>query len=231
MPSPKSVQLYAAKRGLDINAQVTPSPMRSQPIPQIPMASAVEYAWQAHIAGSDAAELHGDCTSPIDRVLRGVGSIALSRLAQLAAIDDWDYADGYGWVPGKEPEFRPPNTRSVTIRVRCRKCAECLAHKRRQWTARGIAEVRHSMRTWFGTLTVSPERRFQAKLMADKREGVRGNGSLSKLSSVERTRAIAAVPVHAAGGESAGNRLCVAHTPASISGWHPIAYALVSAIA
>lgn len=169
--------------------------MRSRPIPQIPLASATEYAWQAHINGSDAAELHGDCSSPIDRALRGVGSIVLSNLAQLAANDNWDYLGRYGytWVPGKEPDFRPPKTRTITVRVRCRKCPECLRHKRRLWTARGIDEVRTSMRTWFGTLTVSPERRFQAKLMADKREALRGNGSLSSLTSVERTRAIASV--------------------------------------
>ncbi|AZI37897.1 hypothetical protein NT2_13_00600 [Caenibius tardaugens NBRC 16725] len=157
--------------------------------PQIPLATSREYAWQAHVNGTDAAEFHGDCTSPIDRALRGVGSPLLAALAQWKVDEDIDYADGYGLIG----EFAPPNTRTVFVRVRCRKCEACLGYKRRLWTARAIYEVRQSMRTWFGTLTVGPERRLWAQMVADKRAVMARGESLSSLSSVERTRALAAV--------------------------------------
>ncbi|WP_324742999.1 hypothetical protein U8326_06245 [Tsuneonella sp. CC-YZS046] len=131
--------------------------------------------------------MHGDCLSPVDRALRGVGSVALARLGQWQDDDDLDYVEGHGMLG----DFKEPATRTVYVRVRCRKCARCLAHKRRLWTARAMDEVRWSMRTWFGTLTVSPERRFQATMLADKRVSNTRCESLSSLSSVERTRAIA----------------------------------------
>lgn len=136
--------------------------------------------------------MHGDCKAPRDVALRGVEALLLKQLAAIREDPFVDYADGYGWLPGREPRPEAPRTRTVYLRVRCRKCPACLKHKRRLWTARGIAEVRTSMRTWFGTLTVSPERRFQAKLLADKRSTTRRGEALSELSSVERTRAIAA---------------------------------------
>lgn len=161
--------------------------MPPKPIPQIPYATATDYAWTAHLTGSDAAEFHGDCTAPVDIALRGVGSVALKRLTQWRDDPSVDYADGYGVVG----EFNHPKTRSVYLRVRCRKCERCLAYKKRLWTARGIAEVRMSMRTWFGTLTVAPERRLWAQMVADKKCNLARREPLSKLTTVERTRAIA----------------------------------------
>ena len=45
--------------------------------------------------------------------------------------------------------------------VRCRKCEQCLAHRRRLWTARAIDECALAHRNWFGTLTVRPEDRVR----------------------------------------------------------------------
>lgn len=66
---------------------------------------------------------------------------------------------------GVEPD------RSVvqTVEVRCRKCETCLMHRRRHWTARAISETRSSLRTWFGTLTLRPDRATWAHMSALKR--------------------------------------------------------------
>ena len=48
----------------------------------------------------------------------------------------------------------------VEMAARCRKCAGCLEHRRRLWTARALQEVNAHARTWFGTLTIRPEDRF-----------------------------------------------------------------------
>lgn len=163
--------------------------MRSQPLPAVPLGAARDYAWRAYVHGSDAAPFHGDCRSPVDRMLRGVESLALARLKDLAA-NDWDFADGYGWI-GPSP-IGSPDTRTVAVRVRCRKCPECLAQKRRMWTARAIDEIGRSMRTWFGTLTVSPERRFHAMMLADRESARRWAAPLNAQSPQDRTKLIAA---------------------------------------
>lgn len=46
--------------------------------------------------------------------------------------------------------------------VPCRKCNECLKHRARLWTARAVDELRLSNRTWFGTITLSPEAQYMA---------------------------------------------------------------------
>lgn len=55
----------------------------------------------------------------------------------------------------------------VTVAARCRRCEHCLAHRRQLWTARAVDEVKAAPRTWFGTLTVSPENRFRHEVAAD----------------------------------------------------------------
>jgi len=82
---------------------------------------------------------------------------------------------------------------SVVIAYRCRKCEKCLAQKRRQWTARAIAEVRQSTRTWFGTLTVRPVERFRAQVRADIAARQRWAERLSALSDKDRLKFISRV--------------------------------------
>ena len=50
----------------------------------------------------------------------------------------------------------------VEIITPCRKCNKCLDMRSRVWAARAMAEIEASSRTWFGTLTLSPERHHQA---------------------------------------------------------------------
>lgn len=42
----------------------------------------------------------------------------------------------------------------------CRKCPTCLRKRAALWRGRAITEIEASERTWFGTLTCSPERHF-----------------------------------------------------------------------
>lgn len=44
--------------------------------------------------------------------------------------------------------------------VPCRQCEPCLAHRRRVWQSRILTEILASRRTWFGTLTLSPEEHY-----------------------------------------------------------------------
>jgi hypothetical protein len=143
------------------------------------------------LSGTDAAELHGDCLSPVDVPLRGVESLLRKQLASIRDDPFVDYADGYGWLPGREPRPLPPEVRTVYVRVRCRKCATCSAARRRLWTARAFSETRNAVRTWFGTLTVAPDRRFQAMCMADREATIRRAERLDAMSDIERTKLVA----------------------------------------
>lgn len=78
----------------------------------------------------------------------------------------------------------------VQLQSRCRQCEPCFAHRRRLWTARAVDEISVSNRTWFGTLTVEPHRRFQLEVEAETRLRV-CNETLSDLTPSERYRTIA----------------------------------------
>lgn len=76
----------------------------------------------------------------------------------------------------------PRELGTVEIGVRCRKCAPCLRHRRRLWTARCVDEIVPSTRNWFATLTVKPEQRFLASCEAAIRAKRAGHGEWSCLS-------------------------------------------------
>lgn len=50
-----------------------------------------------------------------------------------------------------------PNSIGVIMHVKCRKCDLCRDERRRLWAARAKTETQQAVRTWFGTLTLSPE--------------------------------------------------------------------------
>ncbi|UIW10394.1 replication initiator protein [Flyfo microvirus Tbat2_171] len=62
--------------------------------------------------------------------------------------------------------IEPDQVLSVTIDTRCRKCVQCLRHRARLWTARAMDETKASTRTWFGTLTLAPDRQTWARYSA-----------------------------------------------------------------
>lgn len=47
----------------------------------------------------------------------------------------------------------------------CRECENCLRRRQQHWSLRAQAEWRNSIRTWFGTLTLSPDAHYRTKLM------------------------------------------------------------------
>lgn len=59
-----------------------------------------------------------------------------------------------------------PHTYFGDIIVPCRRCEACLRHRRRLWTARALMETRRAERTWFGTLTLSPDSHMLMKARA-----------------------------------------------------------------
>lgn len=74
-------------------------------------------------------------------------------------------ADGrYVWEP----------KRTLSMKVRCRKCEGCRKERRMMWTARAAREWRQSTRTWFVTLTLRPEEHY--KLQTRVRLDVRAEG-------------------------------------------------------
>lgn len=151
-------------------------------------------SYKAAVDGGSTAILSGDCSAPIDRELRGAGSPLLKQLGELSEADWYatsDHYPVYRYVPGMEPRGAPPATQTVYVRLRCRKCPECLEQRRRQWTAKAIVETRQSSRTWFGTLTVGPDRRFWAKACAERFVAKARNEPFGMLTPVERTREIA----------------------------------------
>lgn len=62
----------------------------------------------------------------------------------------------------------------VTIITKCHKCGTCLKERSKLWTARAIAETEMAHRTWFGTLTLSPDAAFLALSRARARESAQG---------------------------------------------------------
>lgn len=162
-------------------------------IPQIDVKSARSYLYEAGLSGFDAAPRHGRCLAPKDRQLKGVTDAVLTVARSITddPFVDWIEEEGKRrYLPGREPrpEYRKGEIRHAWVRVPCRKCDECLKHRRRLWTARAMTETRNALRTWFGTLTVSPDRRFHAMMLADRKSC----GELDKMTDLERTRAVAA---------------------------------------
>lgn len=92
------------------------------------------------------ADYSGPCVDPSTVVHEGVGHYSLGADA----------------VPERVPR------RILSMKVRCRKCAECLKERRMSWTRRAVREWRQSPRTWFVSLTMRPEEHFKLRLEVDR---------------------------------------------------------------
>lgn len=60
--------------------------------------------------------------------------------------------------------------------VACRRCGNCLRARRAVWAARAACETMGSVRSWFGTLTLSPESHFKMLMRASAR--LRASGTV-----------------------------------------------------
>lgn len=56
----------------------------------------------------------------------------------------------------------PKHALMLTMHTKCRQCPTCLAQRQYTWRKRAIAEFGYAARSWFGTLTLAPEKHFLA---------------------------------------------------------------------
>lgn len=96
----------------------------------------IRHGWTIH-----EWDIAGNCQRPATRELRSRPLIYVGR--------------SYAFGPGSEKAM------SLILHTRCRQCDACRRVKQRMWTARAVAEVRDSARTWFGTLTLRPEEQYR----------------------------------------------------------------------
>lgn len=80
----------------------------------------------------------------------------------------------------------------VELHGRCRRCEHCLKHRRRLWAARAVDECGVAARTWFGTLTVSPENRVRLGYQAERDRLRASNETLGDLDADELYALLAA---------------------------------------
>lgn len=113
-----------------------------------------EVAYEARRTGSSVTRYTGE------------GPVRCSRPVELHMFG---YPDKLLTAERLEPD-RPLAQR---VEVRCRKCPECLKHRARMWTARAMDETKVSVRTWFGTLTLAPDRQTWARYAALRRMQLR----------------------------------------------------------
>lgn len=96
------------------------------------------------------------CEAPVNREL-------LVRPEPPDAPRDGRGVARHEWRPGSNPGA------NIDYAVRCRRCSACLRYRRNYWALRARAETIHSVRTWFGTLTLSPVSHHTMLCRADAR--------------------------------------------------------------
>lgn len=108
---------------------------------------------------------HGDCSSPVQVRYRG----APDRIMVGLGLEVDKIAVAY-------------------VSGRCRRCQQCLDHRRRLWTARAIDECALASRNWFGTLTIRPMDRVRYLYAAQLRNERASGDSWDTLAEAEQFR-------------------------------------------
>ena len=67
------------------------------------------------------------------------------------------------------PGYRPHMIEMIYM-TPCRRCAVCLRREASRWRARAINEIGQASRTWFGTLTCTPERHHAVDIVCSTRK-------------------------------------------------------------
>lgn len=113
---------------------------------------------EAVCAGVDHTDYAGGCGAP--RYLPIVGM--MDRTVQVILENEWDYAPGYGPISWpRSPVPAAALVQHAMLKVRCRKCEDCLKARARSWVQRAGRELAMAQRTWFVTLTLTPQRQFE----------------------------------------------------------------------
>lgn len=121
-------------------------------------------------------EISGRCLTPIRRDVTARKTHSVKRYVKRVA-PDWatsDFPPDYlGWSERVEYGAEKLGPYVVHLTTKCRRCDNCLAERSSMWAHRAVAEVRAASRTWYGTLTLSPQwhERFaaSARLYAARR--------------------------------------------------------------
>lgn len=98
--------------------------------------------WEWDIAGS--------CQEPVTREL-------FARKDRKAPYRDNE------WNPGEDVPL------TLIMHMKCRACPDCRRLRRREWYLRAGIELSRCKRSWFGTLTLSPESAFRCEVFARRR--------------------------------------------------------------
>lgn len=163
------------------HARAKPPPLRVKPDPTQIVG---EYTYNK--MRLDPRRLAGDCTAP---KVRTVGYRPVTELTSflttredvlhkrngrmavhhIAPASEW-WHNGRYWPNPAHPVYAVETntyydgpTKLLDFFVRCRTCPECVAYRRRMWTARVYKEFDAANRTWFVTLTAG----FHARLAMD----------------------------------------------------------------
>lgn len=109
------------------------------------------------------AAMHGKCENPIE-VYRVVGAVAPNGQTETRVSE------------GRE-------RKAVAVSLRCRKCSTCLYARGKYWEEAATREIAlaygRGCRTWFGTLTLTPEEQAKAAYAAMSAVGVEAFGAMT----------------------------------------------------
>ena len=74
-------------------------------------------------------------------------------------------------APYRDNEWKPGEDVPLTLimHMKCRACPDCRRLRRREWYLRAGIELSRCKRSWFGTLTLSPESAFRCEVFARRR--------------------------------------------------------------
>lgn len=143
---------------------------------------------QFHRVTMPAADVLANTRSLMDRGLAEVirPDYATANVSGKCSNEVIVEQDGYGHLRiGSKDEPKREPARKLHLKVPCRKCAPCRRARRMLWTDRAIREYRASTRSWFVTLTVRPEERYNLLLQAHKRFRDSG-GDFDRLSKADQ---------------------------------------------
>ena len=133
-----------------------------------------------HSPGAIRWNIAGRCQAPQTVILtgrpsEGVRDTRRSRVSRYVSL-----------IPGLTK-----TTVTVELETRCRRCVWCLRRRAKRWRAAALTEIdQASGRSWFGTLTFSPDWRFRVVAKASRSAAAKGE-DLERLEPEARFKYVA----------------------------------------